>query len=50
MAEKPTLREQTHKQAILPVLIECVRPGTLARNPRTGKLIRVIDAKEVEPG
>lgn len=41
---RPALRDFMVKKTIWPLRIEIQAPGTLPRNPRTGKLIRVIDA------
>ncbi|MBX9766272.1 MAG: hypothetical protein K2X47_03290 [Bdellovibrionales bacterium] len=44
LADRPTLRMLVEKKVIWPVKVEIVPEGTLKRNSRTGKLIRVIDA------
>ena len=44
LERRPSLREFVKKGTIWPLGIEVVAPGTLPRNPRTGKLIRVVDA------
>lgn len=41
---RPSLREFIEKGTVWPLDIELVKPGTLERNTRTGKLKRVIDA------
>lgn len=45
LQSRPSLGDFVKKKTVWPLAVELVRPGTLARNPRTGKLIRVIDAK-----
>jgi phenylacetate-CoA ligase len=44
LADRPTLRMLVEKKVIWPSKVEIVPEGSLKRNPRTGKLIRVIDA------
>ncbi len=44
MASRPSLNEFIKKGTVWPLKAELVKPGTLPRNSRTGKLIRVIDA------
>jgi len=41
---RPSFRDFVKKGTVWPVKIELVDMGTLPRNPRTGKLMRVIDA------
>lgn len=43
-AQRPTLRKAEAEKMIWPVTVEILKSGRLPRNPRTGKLIRVIDA------
>ncbi|MBI4387236.1 MAG: hypothetical protein HY551_07625 [Elusimicrobia bacterium] len=43
---RPTLRRAVSEKTIWPVTVELLEPGSLPTNPRTGKLIRVIDAIE----
>ena len=43
-AGRPSLAEFVAKGTVWPVQVEIVDPGSLPRNPRTGKLMRVIDA------
>lgn len=43
LSEKFSLRNQIEKGMVWPVKIELLAPGQIARNPRTGKLLRVID-------
>lgn len=45
LASRPSLGDFVKKGTVHPLKVELVDPGTLARNPKTGKLIRVIDAK-----
>lgn len=45
LESRPSLGEFVKKGTVWPLQVELVKPGTLQRNPRTGKLIRVIDAK-----
>mgnify|MGYP001594678294 CR=1 FL=1 len=42
--KRPTLRKAVAEKTIWPVKIEILKSGSLPRNPRTGKLVRVIDA------
>ncbi len=42
--KRPTLRKAIAEKMIWPVKIELVSAGSLPRNQRTGKLVRVIDA------
>ncbi len=44
MASRPSLSEFIKKGSIWPLEIELLAPGTLPRNARTGKLIRVVDS------
>lgn len=44
LADRPTLRTLAEKKVIWPIKVEIVPEGSLKRNPRTGKLVRVIDA------
>jgi phenylacetate-coenzyme A ligase PaaK-like adenylate-forming protein len=44
LEKRPAFRDFIHKKTIWPLQIEFLPPGGLPRNPRTGKLIRVIDA------
>ncbi len=46
MASRPSLHEFIEKGTVWPLEVELVAPGTLPRNQRTGKLIRVIDSIE----
>jgi phenylacetate-coenzyme A ligase PaaK-like adenylate-forming protein len=41
---RPSLRHFIEEGTVWPLKVELVRPGSLQRNARTGKLIRVIDA------
>jgi phenylacetate-CoA ligase len=41
---RPSLREFIEKETVWPVIVELVDTATLPRNPRTGKLMRVIDS------
>lgn len=41
---RPTLRDHVKKGTVLPVLVEILKPGSIERNQRTGKLIRIVDA------
>jgi hypothetical protein len=43
MGMRPTLGEQIHKGMVWPVSACLVPPGTIERNPRAGKLVRVKD-------
>ncbi len=40
---RPAFRDFMNKGSIWPIRVEIVQPGTLPRNSRTGKLMRVID-------
>lgn len=40
---RPSLRDFVKKGTVWPVCVELVDTGTLPRNPKTGKLIRVVD-------
>lgn len=40
---RPSLRDEIAKGIVWPVQVEIVPPGTLPRNAKTGKLIRVVD-------
>lgn len=42
--DRPSLRDFVKKGTIKPVVVELLPQGGLPLNPRTGKLIRVIDA------
>ncbi|MCK5582483.1 MAG: hypothetical protein KAI33_01765, partial [Elusimicrobiales bacterium] len=44
MKNRDTLRESILNGAVRPLKIEILKYGDIARNPRTGKLTRVIDA------
>jgi phenylacetate-CoA ligase len=44
MASRPSLNEFIKKGTVWPLKVELVAPGTLPRNERTGKLIRVVDS------
>lgn len=44
LAERPSFSEFVKKDQIWPLEIEWLKEGTLPQNPRTGKLIRVIDS------
>ena len=44
MKNRDTLRESVLNGAVLPVKIEILKHGDIARNPRTGKLTRTIDS------
>lgn len=44
VASRPSLREFISQRTVWPVEVQCVQAGGLPRNPRTGKLVRVIDA------
>ncbi|MBI5623561.1 MAG: hypothetical protein HY924_07275 [Elusimicrobia bacterium] len=44
LSQRPTLAKAVKAGEVRPPLVRCRRPGTLPRNPRTGKLIRVKDA------
>jgi phenylacetate-CoA ligase len=41
---RPTLRKAISNQSVWPIVVELKEMNTLPRNPKTGKLIRVIDA------
>lgn len=41
---RPSLRDEVAKGTVWPVKVELLATGQLPRNPRTGKLIRIIDA------
>src|SRR5690606_4022022 len=43
MRSRPSLREFVEKGTVWPVKVECWGQGTLPRNPKTGKLLRVVD-------
>lgn len=43
LARRPTLRKLVEEKFIWPVAVELKAPGELPRNPRTGKLNRVVD-------
>ena len=47
MSVRPALGDFIKKGTVWPLSIELVKPGTLPRNPKTGKLIRVVDYKGV---
>ncbi len=40
---RPALRKCISEKTIWPFKIELLKPGSISRNPRTGKLIRVLD-------
>jgi phenylacetate-coenzyme A ligase PaaK-like adenylate-forming protein len=42
---RPSLRDFVKKGTVWPIRVELVDPGTLPRNPKTGKLIRVVDVR-----
>ncbi|MCC7440778.1 MAG: hypothetical protein IT285_04035, partial [Bdellovibrionales bacterium] len=44
LEKRPSLRSFVEKGTVWPLRIDLVDPGTLPRNPRTGKLIRVEDS------
>ena len=44
VSARPTLRDSIQKGTVLPIRVDLVPTGTLERNPRTGKLMRVKDA------
>ncbi|MBI4678637.1 MAG: hypothetical protein HY748_13750 [Elusimicrobia bacterium] len=44
LAQRPTLAKAVRTGEVLPVRVELRKPGALPRNPRTGKLIRAVDA------
>ncbi len=44
LASRPTITDHLKKQTIHPLKIEILAKGSLPRNPRTGKLMRVVDA------
>jgi phenylacetate-coenzyme A ligase PaaK-like adenylate-forming protein len=44
--ERPTLREAVSSGTIWPIRVELFDVGALPTNPRTGKLVRVIDATQ----
>jgi len=43
LKERPTLSQAVKKGSVLPLSVELLAPGSIPRNPRTGKLPRVID-------
>lgn len=43
LERRPTLRKLVAEGVIWPVAVEVKSPGALPRNPRTGKLLRVVD-------
>lgn len=43
ITNRPTLRSAIEKKMVLPLKVELFKPGCIARNPRTGKFVRVID-------
>lgn len=43
LESRPSLREFIQKGTVWPVRVESVAPGALPRNPKTGKLMRVVD-------
>jgi len=43
LSRRPTLEKSVAQKSVWPVRVEFLAPGRLPRNPRTGKLIRVID-------
>ncbi|MFA6433704.1 MAG: hypothetical protein WCW52_03325 [Elusimicrobiales bacterium] len=43
LKERPTLNKAVSTGAVLPPEIELLAPGAIPRNPRTGKLVRVLD-------
>lgn len=43
LAERPTFRKAVAEKTVWPLGVELVAPGSLPRNPRTGKLQRVKD-------
>ncbi|MBI5209766.1 MAG: hypothetical protein HY927_07340 [Elusimicrobia bacterium] len=45
VAQRPTLAKAIADGSVRPVGVELLRPGALPRNPRTGKLVRVVDAR-----
>ena len=44
LSARPSLRDLVHKESVWPLLVELCDAGSLSRNPRTGKLVRVIDS------
>jgi phenylacetate-CoA ligase len=44
LSDRPSLREFVKKGTIEPLKVDILKAGTLPLNPRTGKLVRVIDA------
>ncbi len=48
LLDRPSLKSFVEKKTVLMPQVECVQPNTLARNQRTGKLLRVVD-KTHEP-
>lgn len=48
MEARPALREFLQKSIVWPLTIELLTPASLPRNPRTGKLLRVIDSSGEE--
>ena len=43
LEKRPSLREFVKKGTVLPLEITLLKPGSIERNPKTGKLIRVKD-------
>ena len=46
LGSRPLFRDLVGNGNVWPLNIECCKPGTIPRNPKTGKLIRVIDSVE----
>ncbi|MFA6317518.1 MAG: hypothetical protein WC943_08875 [Elusimicrobiota bacterium] len=44
LVQRPTLAKAVAAGEVQPPLVRCARPGSLPRNPRTGKLVRVQDS------
>jgi phenylacetate-coenzyme A ligase PaaK-like adenylate-forming protein len=42
--DRPTLKKAIQNQSVWPIDVHCCKLNSLPRNPKTGKLIRVIDA------
>ena len=44
--KEPKLQERLHDKSLLRVEVECVKPGTLPRNPRSGKIKTLCDERK----
>ncbi len=44
LRNRPSLKKFVSEKTVCPLQIELLKPGSIPRNPRTGKLVRVIDS------